>query len=342
MPTVDDQPLGVVQIGAGAAGMAHLRVVGNHPRCRLIAAADVSPQARSAATAEFAVPTYADYRELLDRHAAEAQIAIVVVPHHIYPDVIDALAGTDLHILKEKPFARNLDDARRMAERLRDRGRVYMTSGQRLLDPAYRRALDLVRKGELGDIYLAEGRILYAWNPDGQNWGWRGDRDLSGGTAILDAGWHMLGALTACKGLPERVFATIGSMRACPGDWTSDDKGAMTLEYADGSIATVVSSHVALPDRFELLLHGTSGNLEVNLSRLVRYDRTAAAGAAEEWTRSNLLAEQLDHFLACVDGRETPESGLNESLDLQRIVEAAYRSAATRQPVDLGDTEVSV
>jgi predicted dehydrogenase len=47
-------------------------------------------------------------------------------------------------------------------------------------------------------------------------------------------------------------------------------------------------------------------------------------------------------FLACVDGRETPESGLNESLDLQRIVEAAYRSAATRQPVDLGDTEVLV
>lgn len=150
MPPIDDQRLGVLQIGAGGAGMAHLRVVGNHPRCRLIAVADVSAQARDAAGAEFAVPTYADYRELLDRHAGEAHIAVVVVPHHLYPDVIDALVATDLHILKEKPFARSLDDARRMAARLRDHGRVYLTSGQRLLDPAYRRALDLVRKGELG------------------------------------------------------------------------------------------------------------------------------------------------------------------------------------------------
>ncbi len=339
MPTVDDERLGVLQIGAGGAGMAHLRVVESHPRCRLIAAADVSPQAREAATAEFAVPAYADYRELLDRHAGEAQIAQVVVPHHVYPEVIDALAATDLHILKEKPFARNLDDARRMAGVLGGRDRVYLTSGQRLLDPAYRHALELVRKGELGDIYLAEGRILYAWNPDGENWGWRGDRALSGGTAILDAGWHMLGVLTACKGLPERVYAVIGAMRACPGDWTSDDKGALTLEYADGSVATVVTSHVALPDRFELLLHGTQGNLEVDLSRLVRYDRSAGVDT-REWTPGNLLAEQLDHFLACIDGRETPESGLPESLDVQRIVDAAYRSAATRQPVDLRDTEV--
>jgi predicted dehydrogenase len=340
MPTVDDERLGVLQIGAGRAGTAHLRVVGAHPRCRLVAAADVSPAAREAAAAEFGVPAYADYRDMLERHAAEAQIALVVVPHHLYPQVIDTLAGTELHILKEKPFARDLDDARRMAAALRGRSRIYLTSGQRLLDPAYRAAVELVRKGELGDIYLAEGRILYAWHADGRDWGWRGRRELSGGTAILDAGWHMLGAITACKGVPERVYGTIGTMRACPGDWTSDDKGALTLEYADGSVATMVSSHVALPDRFELLLHGTQGNLEVDLSRLVRYDRTGAT-ETKEWTGSNHLAEQFDHFLACIDGRETPECGVDESLDLQRVVEAAYRSAATRQPVDLRELEVS-
>ncbi len=304
MPTVDDQRLGVLQIGAGGAGMAHLRVVESHPRCRLVAAADVSPQAREAAAAEFGVPAYADYRDLLDRHAGEAQIAQVVVPHHVYPEVIDALAATDLHILKEKPFARNLADARRMAGALRGRDRVS--------DPA--------------------------WNPDGQNWGWRGtDFECS----RRYAGSSRLGALTACKGLPERVYAVIGAMRACPGDWTSDDKGVLTLEYADGSVATVVTSHVALPNRFELLLHGTLGNLEVDLSRLARYDRLAGTDT-REWPTGNHLATQLDHFLACIDGRETPESGLAESLDVQRIVDAAYRSASTRQPVDLQDTEVAV
>lgn len=134
------------------------------------------------------------------------------------------------------------------------------------------------------------------------------------------------------------MYATIGAMRASPGDWTSDDKGVLTLEYADGSVATVVTCHVALPDRFELLLHGTRGNLDVQLSALTRYDRSGTVDT-EEWPERGLLDVQLEHTLACIDGTETPVSGLAESMDLQCIVEAAYRSAASHRPVDLDELE---
>ncbi len=326
------EEFGVVHIGAGGAGMAHLRTVAAHPRCRVVAVADVSPTARAAVESDFAVPTYADYREMLDRHAEAAQVAVVVLPHQVYPEVIEAVVAAGLHILKEKPFARNLDDALRMQRALSGHGGVYMTAGQRLFAPAIQAGLQAVSGGTLGDVYLSEGRILYAWHPDGQNWGWRGDRALSGGTAILDAGWHVLEMLHAFAGQPSRVYAVNGRMRATAGDWTSDDKGMLTLEYADGSVATATACHVALPDRFELLVHGTLGNLEITPTRLTRYDRTAEVDA-QEWPGGDLFAPQWEHFLDCVSGTEKPACGLEQSMDIQRTVEAAYQSAATGQPV---------
>jgi predicted dehydrogenase len=325
---------GVVQIGAGGAGMAHMRAVSAHPDCRLVAAADVAEPARSAAAAAFEVPVYADYRDMLDRHAKDASIAIVVVPHHIYPDAIEAVVDAGLHILKEKPFARSLQDADRMQTALRGHDRVFMTAGQRFFAPAYRAALERAADGSLGDIYLAQGRITYAWRPDGQGWGWRGDRALSGGTAILDAGWHLLEALHAFQGQPDRVYAVSGGMRASAGDWTTDDKGALTLEYPNGSVATAVACHVALPDQFEVLLHGTRGNLELTTARMVRYDRNAVV-ESQDWAGVDLFAAQLDHFLDCVRGAGKPAFGLDVSMDLQRVVDAAYRSAATRLPIEL-------
>ncbi|HVX46551.1 MAG TPA: Gfo/Idh/MocA family oxidoreductase [Mycobacteriales bacterium] len=325
------EPRGVLQIGAGGAGTAHMRVVSANPNSRLIAVADVAESAREAASERFAVPSYADYRELLERHAGEADIAIVVLPHDVYPDVIAAVAATGLHILKEKPFARNLADAQRMDATLQSHQGVYMTSGQRLFGPGYQAALELVAGGELGEIYLAEGSILYSWNPDGRNWGWRGDRDRSGGTAILDSGWHLLEALHAYLGQPENVYAATGGIRAAEGDWTTDDKGVLTLNYPSGALATAVACHVALPNRFELLLHGTRGNVEVGTHRLVRYDRTARI-ETREWPEDDVMARQFEYFLACVAGEAKSACDVDVSLNVQRVVEAAYRSAAQGTP----------
>lgn len=333
-PGVTEQ-FGIVQIGAGGAGTAHMRVVSADPRCRLVAVADPSEAACEAATAQFGVPAYADHRKMLEQHAEDAAIAIVVVPHDVYPQVIEDAARAGLHILKEKPFARNLADAQQMQSVLQRHGGVYLTSGQRLFGPAYQAALELLAAGALGDVYLAQGSILYSWNADGRNWGWRGDRERSGGTAILDAGWHLLEALHAVLGQPQSVYATTGGIRATAGEWTSDDKGALTLQYPTGAVATAVACHVALPNRFELLLHGTLGNLEVGTHRLVRYDRNEQV-EVREWSRGDLMAAQLSHFLDCVAGVGKPACGLETSMDIQRVVEAAYRSAADNAPKPIG------
>jgi predicted dehydrogenase len=272
------------------------------------------------------------------RHSGEAGIAIIVLPHHLYPEAVEAAAEAGLHILKEKPFARDLADARRMAAVLQRTNRVYMTAAQNAFSPAQQQARTLVRQGAIGTIYLAEGTILYSWNPDGQNWRWRGRRALSGGTAILDAGWHILESVSAMKGRPQRVYATTGSMSACPGgDYDTDDKGVLVLEYADGSIASIVTCHVALPRRFEVLLHGTRGNLEVQPDRLVQYDRRITIQVSDLPAPADLRAAQLDHFLACVLHGEEPLCGLQRSLELQMIVEAAYRSASEGRPVALDE-----
>lgn len=331
-----DGEFGVVQIGAGAAGVAHMRTITTAARCRLVAVADTAARARQAAAAEFGVPTYEDYRKMLADHGAEADIAVLVLPHHAYPDALEAVAEFGLHILKEKPFARSLREAETMAAVLRRHEGVYMTAGQRMFDPAFAQLVDLARTGELGEVYLTQAQFLYSWRPDGVGWGWRGDRELSGGIAIIDSGWHILDALRACKGRPARVHATTGAMKACPGQWTSDEKAALLLEYPDGSIANVVVCPVALPDRFEILLHGTEGNLEVRQSHLARYSRRALV-ETRQWPAQDLVALQLSHFLDCLSGKSEPRCGLNESLEVQAVIEAAYQSATRHHPVEVSE-----
>jgi predicted dehydrogenase len=133
----------VLQIDGGGAGAGHLRAVAAGVRWRLVAVAENAAEAREAASRDDGVPAYEDYHEMLRRYAGEASIAMMVLLHHLYPEAVEAGAEEDLHILTEKPFARNLADAGRVAAVLRGRGEVYMTAAQHAFSPAQQARLPL-------------------------------------------------------------------------------------------------------------------------------------------------------------------------------------------------------
>jgi predicted dehydrogenase len=337
-------------------GAAHVRAVVANPRAELVAVCDVNEAAVAELVRQYGVSGHTDYEELLALDNLDA--VIVVLPHYLYPPVIVRAAERGLHILKEKPFARNLADARTMAAALSplappslppgsggDGGGaaspVFMVAAQRQFSAAYRRAGEIVAAGRVGDVYLVHGTILYSWNPDGRNWRWRGVLEQSGGIAIVDSGWHILEAVQQLKGAPEKVYCSIGRRRGAVEAGVAyevDDKGVLTLEYPDGAVGSIVTSYIALPNRFEILLHGTAGNLEVHPDRLILYDRRQVVEEFTAPTGEDLIGAQLDHFLDAVLSGQPPACGLDEALLIQSVIEAAYRSAATGEPVLIRDT----
>jgi UDP-N-acetylglucosamine 3-dehydrogenase len=312
-------------IGVGAMGQHHVRVLLSRPDVSLVAACDVNSGALESLPA--GVERFDDWRSLIANTQLDG--ASVILPHHLYPEVVGALLGRRTHVLKEKPFARNLDDALAMCQMASASGKQLVVAGQHKFKSSFLAAREAV--GSLGAIFLARAQILYRSTPiavDGR-WSWRGQKRLSGGTALVDSGWHMLELLTLLRGLPARVTANIGGMRVSPGDFDVDEQVTLILDYPDGGIAVVVASFVTTPEEIRLTLYGTRASLDVDLRaddvrRIIDGVPTmlAHAGTVDPM---NALYDQF--FASCVTGVPAP-GHWTEAIQLQRIVEAGYLSVA--------------
>ncbi len=324
----------VALIGAGGIGRAQMAAITKHPESELVALCDANPAVMEVPEAPAGARRYTDYQDLLANEQPDA--AVVVLPHHLYAEVVPACLERGLHVLKEKPFARDLADAGRMRDAAHASGRLLLVAGQRKFGAPLRKAKEIVDSGSLGDVFLVSGTITYRWARAllGE-WGWRGTRALSGGVALIDSGWHILEGLYWLKGRPSRVFASTGSKPAVPGGgYDVDDRAVVTFEYPDGATGTALACFVTLPNEYRIQVHGSRGSLDMRDSELVCY---ADGQEAErlKFEPENLLALQYAHFAECVLHGADPLLPVEDAYRIQEVIEAGYRSAATGEFVRL-------
>jgi len=321
--------LRVAVIGAGGMGSGHVRTITDHPRAALVLACDVNEAALAPLAAQ-GVATCTDWQDALPEGQVDA--VVITLPHHAYPEVVNTALARGIHVLKEKPFARDLDGARLMREAAEQSSAILMVAGQGKYSAGYQRAKQIVDSGVLGTVFLSRAIITYRWGGAiHHSWSWRGKRELSGGTAVIDSGWHILDLLTWFRGMPETVYCTVGQGNAFPGDYDVDDRALLTLEYADGSIAGVVCCFICLPNARQVFLHGTEASLDITDTcvRLHKGDQ-ADTEVIQLAPEPNLLRPQFDHFLHLIDTHASPIAGAQEAYDIQRIIDAAYRSAQSK------------
>lgn len=323
-------------IGAGGMGSGHYRTLLEHPRAEVVVACDVNPAVLEPIAAA-GIRTTEAWDEALDPDEVDA--AVITLPHNLYPAAVGMALERGIHVLKEKPFARDLDDARLMVEKARKSQAILMVAGQGKYSPGYQRARQIVDTGVLGNVFLARGVITYRWaGAITNNWRWRGKRQLSGGTAVIDSGWHILDILVWLRGMPETVYCSTGRGNAFPGDYDVDDRAVLTLEYPDGGIASVITCFICLPNARQVFLHGTEASLEVvDTCVKVHKGNVSDAEIMQFEGDGKPLRPQLDHFFELVERGAAPLEGALEAYDIQRVIDAAYRSAASRQPEALKD-----
>lgn len=326
--------LRIALVGVGGRGRALVNALAAHPQVEIAAVCDTEASVCRTTAQELGAASYDDFARLFDKEQCDA--AMISLPHYLYPDAVCAAIENGAHVLKEKPLARDLQDAETMCAAAKGAGKILMVGGQSKFAPGFQRMKTLVDSGALGDVFLITGRIMYRWaHALDDNWRWRGNHALSGGVAIIDSGWHPLDLMHWYKGLPARVHAATGSMKAAPGtDYDVDDKAVINMEYPDGAIGSLVTCFVTLPGETRITLHGTKGSIDAQRSQVFHYE----GGELKEELKLDPVdptVAMVEHFVECIQSSKEPTSGADESLDVQRIIEAAYRSAETRQAVDV-------
>jgi len=313
-------------IGAGGIGGSHLRVIEKRDDAEVAVVCDTSEDVRD----RFAAEGYAVTAEWSEVIAGDIDAVVVALPHYLYPEVVSAALAAGKHVLQEKPFAHNLAAARQTVTAAERSEAVLMVGGQSKYQAGFQRAKEVAETGVLGDVFMIRGVITYRWgNAFAGKWSWRGRRELSGGTAIIDSGWHILELMNWFSGVPQAVYATTGHGNALPGDYDVDDRAVMAMEYENGAIGVATISFICLPGERTLTLHGTEGSMqisdnEVRLHTGPQKDAEVITLAAAE----DSLGPQMGRFIELVRTGGDGMPGVLAALDVQRVIEAAYMSAA--------------
>jgi len=313
-------------IGVGGMGRGHLQSVLAHKGVTVRAVCDVNPAVLEQVTIP-GVKKYSEWRDLLEKE--DLDLVTVCLPHHLYAPVVTTALRHGLHVYKDKPFAKDLTDAKLMVTTAKRHKRRIFVGAQRKFSPSFLKAKEIVDSGKLGKVHFVRGAIHYYWMHVFTNtMNWRGRREESGGIAIIDSGYHILDAIMAYHGKPASVFAATGELRAAKGGkYDIDDKAALVLNFKDGSLGAVTISFATVPNEFRVVLHGQEGTLDINPSSMNLYQgNKLIVQMAVDDSKVNTLEAQFAHCVDALLKKKPSLCDMDRALDVQRVIEAAYQS----------------
>jgi predicted dehydrogenase len=146
----------IAVIGAGVFGIEHVRAYRHLPDVEVVGMVEPDP-ARRARFVELAdigerVPLYESVEALLERGAPQA--ASVVVPSRAHREVAVQLMGAGVDVLVEKPFARDIADARAIARVALETGRLCLPGHVLRFSEPHRDLHAQFGAGTLGEVRL--------------------------------------------------------------------------------------------------------------------------------------------------------------------------------------------
>lgn len=225
-------------------------------------------------------------------------------------------------VLTEKPFARNREEAARVAAAAEAAGVAVMEGFHYLFHPGNRRALTLAGDGTLGELTRVEVRMGM---PAPQAGDPRWSLDLAGG-ALMDLGCYGLHVLRRF-GTPTVVSAT--AVERTPG---VDERFDAEVVFPSGLTGLTANSMVEDEFSFTLRVSGTHGDVFVHNFIKPRDDdrvtlRTRDGTTTEHFGTRASYTYQLEAFAAHVlQGAPLPLDPADAVANMA-LIDETYRAA---------------
>lgn len=274
-----------------------------------------------------------EFRQCLNRD--DVQAVYITTPNSLHSDYTVDAARAGMHVLCERPMAVTADECRRMIRTSQTNRVKFMVSYRLQFQPAFAKAMDLVRAGHLGALKTFSADVtLRVPTPEDV----RLQRRLGGGS-VYDLGVSCVAAARMLFGSePAQVMAmTARTTRRYGGDV---DEGTVALiRFPDERLAHFHSSFGEEP-MSTMALFGEEG--WISLSPASRHDvdthlLVSRHGRVEETTYppTDQFAAEIGYFSDCIlVDRQPDPSGIEGLLDV-RTIEAIYRSGRDGRPVTL-------
>jgi predicted dehydrogenase len=344
-------------IGAGQIAHCCCSEINEHAHASVIAAADPHPgRVAELCEANEIEHAYSDGCELIA--APNVDAVYIAVPNAFHAPLAKAALDGGKHVILDKPFALDLEEARMVAAAAEASGKQFMLGMNQRYRADSQKIRALVEQGVLGDIYHAKA---YWFRRAGipRLGTWFCNKDLSGGGALLDIGVHLLDLCLHTMGNFEpvavfgRTYTTFGNRGIGEGNWGRsdvegsrfdvDDFASAMIRMANGATVTLDVSwamHRRDHDRMNVDIFGSEGGASLYPAELCRF-------SPEPWRDGYEVLDDLSpeipyphenrfhNFINVLRGEEAPGSTIEEALAVQSILDAIYESCRTGSEVRL-------
>jgi predicted dehydrogenase len=233
------------------------------------------------------------------------------------------------HVLSEKPFASNADEAAEVRDAAAKAAVVVLEGFHYIFHPVMQRMLDLLDSGEMGDLERVEAvMIIPAPDDDDPRW----SLPLAGG-ALMDLGCYALHAhrmLAPWGGGEPTLVAARGEARdGKPGvdEWLDAD-----LEFPDGPTGSARCNMAGDFERMTLRIVGSRGiATAANFVLPQRDDRifvaTPAGERVEQLGTRPSYTYQLEAFTARLREDEPLPIDADDAVTSMQLIDQCYRAA---------------
>lgn len=258
--------LGVAVVGCGHIAPKHVEAIHATPGLELRAVCDIDADKRRDWAQRHNVPAFAGLDDVLVRD--EVDIVSICTPNYLHVPMARAVCDAGKHAVVEKPAALCAADAVELGRTFASAGLGLFVVLQVRFNPAVIAALDAVRDGALGRLYLAS--LAQRWNRNDKYFAkgvgnWHGLKALEGG-ALFTQGVHYIDLLIELAGPIAEVSA---STRTLAHAIETEDAATAHLTFAGGALGTL-----------EFTLDIYEKNLEASLSLFGEHGSIVLGGPA--------------------------------------------------------------
>lgn len=318
-------------VGLGAqAREDHLPGLTASDAVELVAVCDENPDLVHELSYQLQVKGYVDYREMFA--SEHLDLVVVCVPHHVGRAVVEAAADHGVHVLKEKPFAVGIDEARELATICDRAGIQLMVTLQRRFNPIYTSFTQLA--DQIGTPIVVDAQ--YTLHIDDPSEGWRGSIAQAGGGCVIDMGYHLVDMILWYFGLPDRILADTSASARPDRSYDAEDTALIHFGYDTGLYGSALLSRFIGPKSEQIRLVGSKGIVSLERGRLRRLDNHGEVieSLAREQSWPAAATAQIDHFARVIAGTRPNLSAPSHHLPHLAFITACYESARSRAAVN--------
>lgn len=341
-------------VGAGSLSEAHLGAYKENSDVELIAICDLIEERAQAKAETYDIPhVYTDYNEMLKNPEIDA--ISVVTWNNTHKEISIAALDAGKHVLCEKPLCMNHEEALEIKAATERSDKKFMVGYVRRHASNAVILKDFIDKGSLGEIYYAKASILRRLGNPG---GWFSDKSRSGGGPLIDIGVHIIDLSWYLMGRPKVKSVSANTYNKLGN--RSNIKSLSFYKAADYSPENDVEDLANALIRFE---NGASLMVDVSFSLHIKNDQSSVTvfgdkGGAEVEPKLSIVHEandiilnsspqvdhstfdfgegfqnEINHFVNCCLTGEDPIGGIDDGVEMMKILTAIYESAEKQQEI---------